>query len=198
MTQSKRIYAVTGGIGSGKTAVSDILKGEGYPVLSCDAIYAELTSGGELVKELEQNFGQVTAADGSLNRRALSERVFGDSAARKKLDSITHPIIMRRLLDSANNQQSDIVFCEVPLLFENGFEALFSGVIVVMRELSARIEAVKARSGLTTDEVMARIATQCDYSSIDLSNFYVVENDGNIGELKKKVKKILQNITKLT
>lgn len=198
MMQSKRVYAVTGGIGSGKTAVSDILRGEGFPVLSCDEIYAELTKGGKLVEELEHRFGHVTAADGSLDRKALSARVFGDGAARKELDSITHPIIMRELFDRADRQHAEIVFCEVPLLFENGFEKLFNGVIVVMRELSARVEAVKARSGLSTDEVMARIETQCDYSSIDLSSFYVVENDGNMEELQKKVKKILQNITKLT
>lgn len=199
MTPNKRIYAITGGIGCGKTAVSDILREESYAVFSCDRIYAELTqSGGALVAELERAFGHVTAPDGSLDRGALSKRVFGDAAARKRLDSITHPVIMRELLNRAERAEGAIVFCEVPLLFENGFESLFNGVIVVMRPLPERINAVMARSRLSEDEVLARMRAQCDYSAIDLSSCYVVENSGDMDELRKKVKKILQNITKLT
>lgn len=198
MTPNKRIYAITGGIGCGKTAVSDILRELSYAVFSCDRIYAELTqSGGALVAELERAFGCVTTPNGTLDRRALSKRVFGDAAARKRLDSITHPVIMRELLNRAERAEGAIVFCEVPLLFENGFESLFNGVIVVMRSLTERINAVMARSGLNEKDVLARIQAQFDYSTIDLGSYYVIENNGDMDELRKKVKKILQNITKL-
>ena len=104
---------------------------------------------------------------------------------------------MRELLKRAGDAEGEIVFCEVPLLFENGFESLFSGVIVVMRSLTERINAVMARSGLNEKDVLARIQAQFDYSSIDLGSYYVIENNGDMDELRKKVKKILQNITKL-
>ena len=66
-----------------------------------------------------------------------------------------------------------------------------------MRSLTERINAVMARSGLNEKDVLARIQAQFDYSSIDLGSYYVIENNGDMDELRKKVKKILQNITKL-
>lgn len=198
MMQNKRIYAITGGIGCGKTAVSDIIMQEGYPVFSCDRIYAELTRGGALVEKLEKAFSGVTAADGSLDRAALSARVFSDKVKLEKLNKITHPAIMKELLNRAANAQSQVVFCEVPLLFENGFEKLFDGVIVVTRPLEKRIEAVEKRSNLTREEVLARIKAQYNYEKNDLSGYYAVDNDGSIEDLQEKIKKILKNITKLT
>ena len=198
MTQNKKIYAVTGGIGCGKTAVSGIIRREGYPVFSCDEIYAGMTKGGELVKKLEEKFGGVTLPDGSLDRRALSSRIFADDDARRALDKITHPAIMKELFSRAADSDSKVVFCEVPLLFENGFEKLFDGVIVVTRPLAQRVKAVMERSGLSENEVLARIDAQFDYGKADLTDCYVVSNDGDMDELDKKVKKILQNIANLT
>ena len=196
---NKKIFAVTGGIGCGKSLVSQMLREEGYPVFSSDDIYAELTScGGRLVAVLEKEFTGITAADGSLDRRAMSGMVFRDENARMRLNRLTHPVIMDELLWRARGAENDMVFCEVPLLFENGYQALFDGVIVVMRSLQARISAVAARSGLCEEEILSRIKSQCDYSKLDLGSCYVIENNGGMNELREKVKKILQNITKLT
>ena len=199
MTQNKRIYAITGGIGCGKSAVSAMICGEGYPVFSCDGIYAELTaSGGRLVALLEREFGGVTAADGSLDRSTMSDIVFNNDEARRKLDAMTHPIIMDELMTRAKSAEGGLAFCEVPLLFENGFEKLFDGVIVVMRSLEERIKSVSARSGLNREQILARIHSQCDYSALDLKSCYTIYNDGDMEQLREKVKKILQNIAKLT
>ena len=196
MMQNKKIYAVTGGIGSGKTAVCRILAELGYPVFSCDAAYAELTRGGQLVDRLEEVFKGVKNADGSLNRKTLSAKVFGDIDALNKLNSITHPAIMDSLFARAMAAEGSIVFCEVPLLFENGFQSRFDGVIVIMRSLEERVNSVIERSGLKREEVTKRINAQFDYQSADLSKYYVVDNDGDMAELTKKVKKILQKIIK--
>ena len=194
MTQSKKIYAVTGGIGSGKTAVSGIIAEEGYPVFSCDKIYGELTAGGELVDELERAFGNVTLPDGSLDRGALAAKVFCDKSALERLNGITHPIIMRELLARARSAEEKLVFCEVPLLFEGGYAQFFNGVIVVLRLLGQRIAAVTARSNLTPEEVTARIRAQFDYDRADLSAYITLHNDGNMDDLRKKVKKIIRSI----
>ena len=194
MTQSKKIYAVTGGIGSGMTAVSGIIAEEGYPVFSCDKIYGELTAGGELVGELERAFGNVALPDGSLDRGALAAKVFCDKCALERLNGITHPIIMRELLARARSAEGKLVFCEVPLLFEGGYAQLFNGVIVVLRLLGQRIAAVTARSNLTPEEVTARIRAQFDYDRADLSAYITLHNDGNMDDLRKKVKKIIRSI----
>ena len=195
MTQSKKIYAVTGGIGCGKTAVSEIIRRSGYPVFSCDEIYSQILKDKNFVAELEGLFGGVTCADGSLDRAALSAKVFSDGDNLKKLNAVAHPAIMDELFRRARESSSPSVFCEVPLLFENGFERLFDGVVVVIRPEAERIRAVMARSGLTEEQVRARMAAQCNYAAIPLDGCIVVSNDGGIEELTAKVKKILQKIT---
>lgn len=195
MTQSKKIYAITGGIGCGKTAVSAIIRESGYPVFSCDGIYSQILENKNFVAKLEGMFGNVTYSDGSLNRSALSAKVFSDGNSLKKLNALAHPAIMDELFRCVRESRSPLVFCEVPLLFENGFERLFDDVIVVTRPEAERIKAVMARSGLTEEQVRARIAAQYDYSLIALDDYIIVSNDGGIEELSAKIKKILQKIT---
>ena len=195
--QNKRIYAITGGIGSGKTLLSSFIRQAGYPVFSCDDIYAELAQGGNMVQQLESAFGNVTLADGSLDRKALAARVFGDKKLLGKLNGITHPAIMQQLFHLAQNSGGDIVFCEVPLLFEGDLQKYFDGVIVLLRPVKERVRAVMERSGMTEEEVLARIKNQYDYDSAELSKYCVVHNDGDAAALKEKIIKIIQNITKL-
>ena len=198
MQSNKKIYAITGGIGCGKTAVSQIIRKEGYPVFSCDEIYAALVRGGKMVRAIEREFSGVTAADGSLDRQKLSAKVFGNPAALQKLERITHPAILDGLFRLASESESSTVFCEVPLFFEAGLQNRFDGAIVVVRKKKKRVQAVIERSGISREEVLARINSQFDYSSADLSGYYIVTNDGNIDDLAQKVKKILQNIANLT
>lgn len=194
MQNNKKIYAVTGGIGCGKTAVSQIIRRAGYTVFSCDEIYAELLEDGNFVARIERAVGKVTSDDGSLDRKKLAAKVFSDADTRRKLNEETHPVIMEELFRRAHCVQGSSVFCEVPLLFENGFEKLFDGVIVVLRSLKGRIRAVMERSDLTEEQVRARIAAQYDYSALS-GDYYIIENDGGLEQLQKKVLKILQKIT---
>ncbi len=195
MIQNKKIYALTGGIGCGKTTVSAIIRECGYPVFSCDEIYSQILEDKNFVLTLERQFGGVILADGSLDRSALSSKVFSDGERLKKLNAITHPVIMEELFRSVRESSSPFVFCEVPLLFENGYEMLFDGVIVVMRPEPARIKAVMERSGLKEEQVKARMAFQFDYSSISTDGYIVIYNDGALEKLSAQVKKILKKLT---
>ncbi|MCD8372749.1 MAG: dephospho-CoA kinase, partial [Clostridia bacterium] len=183
MTQNKKIIAVTGGIGSGKSTACRILSDLSYPVFSCDEVYCELLENKDFIKKLEDGLGKVTGEDGLLDRKALSAKVFSDKEVKKTLESISHPAIMEQLLAKAKLAQSDLVFCEVPLLFENGYEDLFDDVIVIMRPLKERIEAVEKRSGLSEKEVLNRIASQYDYSKVEEKSYKIVYNNGNIDSL---------------
>ena len=102
MTQSKRI-AVTGGIGSGKTEFCSILNKMGFPVFSCDEIYAELLRDKDYLSVLERKF-PTYFADGILNRERLARTVFSDEKARKELEKIAHPRIMSELLRRMENR----------------------------------------------------------------------------------------------
>lgn len=192
MTQSKKIIAVTGGIGSGKSTACKILKEWGYPVFSCDDVYSELLEDKKFINLLESRFGKITDKDGKLNRAALSAIVFSDEGARKKLDELSHPPIMEELFKKARNAKSNMVFCEVPLLFENGYEKLFDGVIVINRNLAERVKAVTERSGLTKEQVIERINAQYDYTKVkNNKKIKIVENNGNITSLQSTMRDII-------
>lgn len=195
MKQSNVKIAVTGGIGSGKSTVCGIIENSGFPVYSCDAIYAELLKGKELPAKIAEVFGsEVLGSDGTLNRRALSEIVFANKEHLKTLDSITHPAIFNEMFKRSEGS-SGIIFFEIPLLFEGGYQDLFDGVIVVLRNRDSRVESVIKRDGLSEFEINNRINKQFNYDFENFAQYYVIHNDGNLNDLRDETVKILSKIT---
>lgn len=195
MKQSKIKIAVTGGIGSGKSTVCRIIQSMGFPVYSCDEVYKSVLQDGQTVEELEREFGeQILNCDGSLNRPALSAIVFGDEAKLEKLNKITHPKIFEKLFEISTNDDG-VVFYEVPLLFEGGYEKLFDKVLVVLRDRKARINSIMVRDSLTEEEVNNRLNKQFNYDNTDFAKYYVIHNDGNIDDLRREVDAFLFKIT---
>ncbi len=190
MKQNKKI-AVTGGIGSGKTLFCNILKSLGYEVFSCDDIYADLLQEEAYLSLLIKNFPECFP-DGKFNKKILSERIFKNREDKKTLESLAHPLILQRLLKKMEDKE--IVFAEVPLLFEGGYEELFDCVIALVRNKEDRIEAVKKRSRLTEAEILNRMENQIDPALLFDKNCIIVENNGTVEELKEKTIKILSKI----
>lgn len=187
MMQSKKI-AVTGGIGSGKSTLCGILRGWGYPVFSCDSIAAELWKEAHFLETLSQRFPDCCEG-GKIVREKLSARVFADVGARRTLEKLMHPVIMERLIKEM--ECCPVSFGEVPLLYEGGYEGLFDGVIALRRSEAKRIAAVKERSGLSEEEVRARMRSQIDPAELSEKHCFLLENDGSVEELKRGAERIL-------
>lgn len=195
MKQSNVKIAVTGGIGSGKSTVCKIIEQSGFPIYSCDAVYSELLNGKVLPAKIAEEFGcGVLNTDGTLNRRALSEMVFGNEKLLQKLNNITHSEIFKAMFAKAESD-SGLVFFEVPLLFEGEYQNLFDGVIVVLRDKTSRIESVSKRDGLTCQEIENRINRQFDYTNLSFEQYYVIHNDGNFDDLHGVTVNLLLKIT---
>lgn len=177
-------YAVTGGIGSGKSAVCGILRGLGYAVFSCDAISRELWQSREYLALLSREF-PTCQREGTVDKEALSELVFRDPSAREKLNALSHPRIMEELFRRTEGHA--ISFSEVPLLFEGGYESFFDGVILVRRAEEERIRAVSLRDGLKEEQVRARISSQLPDSAKTGKNVFIIDNDGSEEELRLAV-----------
>lgn len=173
MTPNK--IAVTGGLGSGKSVFCDILRNMGYHVFSCDEINRELWDDEAYRNDLARLFPDCLT-NGSIDKKKLSGKVFSDPAAREKLNTFSHPRIMRHLLAHMDAVQG-VSFAEVPLLFEGGYETLFDAVIALRRSKEARIEAVFHRDGLCRNEAVSRMQTQLDPAMLDRKHCIVVEND---------------------
>lgn len=193
MTQSKKI-AVTGGIGSGKSAFCDILKQKGCSVYSCDEIYSELLGDLEYLSALAQKFPYCFAG-GVLNKKRLAETIFSDESAREELNRLAHPRIMAELMRRMEGQT--LSFAEVPLLFEGGYENLFDIILVIKRDKEARIGAISARDGLSREQILSRMNAQCGEEVYAKKNVTVIENDGSKEELTRLAEAILNKILKL-
>lgn len=194
MKQSNIKIAVTGGIGSGKTTVCNLIKKFGYPVFSCDEVYAELINSGKLTERLVGEFGEEILTEGKIDRRKLSACVFGDEEKLQKLNEITHPKIFEEMFAQAE-AFSGLVFFEVPLLFEGGYQNLFDEVLVVLRRVEDRILSVKLRDNLSDEEVRKRIDNQFNYDIDNFAQYYVIHNQGKINDMADIVHDILLKIT---
>lgn len=191
MKQNKKI-AITGGIGSGKSEVAKIIAAQGLPVFSCDKIYAELLNDKSFLGKICGVFGHVLKDDGTLDRERLSEIVFNDAAARKRLNELTHPEIMRSVF--CKMCEYPLSFCEVPLLFEGDYQDLFDNAIVVLRERERRVAAVLKRDNIDRNDVIQRINSQFDYDNCDFAKYYVIHNNGDLSHLRQKTLETLELI----
>lgn len=190
----KKFIAVTGGIGSGKSTLLGLFKAAGYPIFSADEIYTELLRNEEFVQLVSLSVGvepMKTENGLKLDRKKIAEKVFSDGNLLKNLNEVTHGAIMTEMQNRAKREDKT-VFCEVPLLFEGGYEKLFDLIIVVRRPDEDRIKAVEIRDGKTKEKVKKIIENQFDYSKIiEDGHTIIVENDGDLSALKVDAEKIL-------
>ena len=193
----KKLIAITGGIGSGKSLLTDYFASLGYAVLSADEIYSDLLKDEYFVKGICDAVGDRAAlVNGryTLDRKAVAEKVFGNPAERKKLDDFTHDAIMREMFSRANDC-SGVVFCEVPLLFESGYDKYFDCVIVVFRNENERINSVVSRDNKSEELVKEIIKNQYDYSKLAENGHTIfVENNGTPRFLYEKANEIIEKI----
>ncbi len=187
MRRNRRV-AITGGIGSGKSAVCAQLRAWGYPVFSCDEISHELRRDRSYLDGLEALFPG-TVCGGSLDARALADRVFAREEEVKKLNAYSHPRIMAELF--AQMDCFPVAFAEVPLLYEGGWERSFDDVIALVRPQEKRIAAVMARDRLSRQEVLLRIHEQLGEEALQEKGCLLLCNDGTPAELSKKLRAAL-------
>lgn len=191
---------LTGGIGSGKSAVSDELASYGATVIDADAIAREVVEPGTPgLSEVVEEFGdRVLAADGSLDRAALGEIVFADSDRLAALNAIVHPRVGERsgqLMEEALAADTKVVVYDVPLLVENGLGSLYDVVVVVDAPDETRVERVSVNRGMPREQVRARIRAQADRDTRLAAADLVVDNSGNRDELRGRVAELWRELS---
>ena len=180
------LIGLTGGIGSGKSSVSARLGGHGAVVVDADTIVREVQAPGGLVfNAMVARFGpEIVADDGTLNRQAVADLVFTDSAALADLNAIVHPAvaeeIARRLEIAATTDQ--VVILDVPLLVESGRDDL-DRLIVVDVDPDLAVARLVAHRGFREDDARARIARQASREDRLARADLVIDNSGTMAEL---------------
>jgi dephospho-CoA kinase len=180
---------LTGGIGSGKSTVAGLLAEHGARVVDADRIAREVVEPGTPgLAAVVAEFGeQLLTADGALDRPALAAIVFGDPAARARLDAVVHPLVRRRAAELVAAAPADaVVVQDVPLLVETGQAGSYDLVLVVETDLATRVARLEAR-GLTADDARARIASQATDEERRAVADVVLRNDGDRDDLAAAV-----------
>ena len=184
--------AVTGGIGSGKSTVLKMISDLGYPVVSCDKVYADLLLDEGFVQFVSDEMGVLPLIFGgrlTLDRKSIAKIVFNDELMLEKLNRITHNAIFQKAFTIYDEK---IVFYEVPLLFEGDYVHLFDRVFVVLRDYEVRVKSVMARDGLTREEVERKIKNQVDYDKIELSKHTIIKNNCGMDELRQSILRAIE------
>ena len=186
------VVGLTGGIASGKTTVANLFAALGVPIIDTDLLAREVVAPGTaLLGEIAGHFGQdLLAADGSLDRRALRERVFKDPGERLWLEQRTHPAI--RALTDERVQAAKGPYCMVaiPLLVETGGKERFQRVLVVDCEPELQVARLVARDGITRAAAERMLAAQVPRAARLAVADDIIRNDGDIVSLRGQVEKL--------
>jgi len=194
-----QLFGLTGGIGSGKSTVGRRFRQRGVPVIDADelarAVVAEGTPG---LAAVVARFGEgVLLPDGTLDRKKLAARVFGNDEDRRDLNRITHPRVGERFaeLTAELASRGEPLACyEVPLLFEVGLDAAFRPVVVVDAPVDVQVERTVRRDGATRDEALDRVRAQIPLAEKARRADYVIDNTGTLAELMTRTDDVLDAV----
>jgi dephospho-CoA kinase len=188
------VVIITGGIGSGKTAVSDALQAHGAAVVDTDVISRQLTApGGAAMPALVDEFGAgVAAADGGLAREHMRALVFADPAAKRKLEGILHPMIRAEAYRQVAAARAPYVVLVVPLLVESAdaYREIADRVLVVDCPESVQVERTMRRSGLARAEVERIVKAQAPRAARLALADDVIVNDAGLDELQAETARL--------
>ncbi|MCP5351891.1 MAG: dephospho-CoA kinase [Chromatiales bacterium] len=181
---------LTGGIGTGKTAVSDRFAALGAPIIDTDLISRQLVAPGQAaLTEIAERFGPgLITATGELDRRALREIAFDDAGALRELEAILHPRIRAEVLRQVTGITDAYAIIVVPLLFEAGFEDLIDRVLVVDAPEQIQRERVLRRDGSDPVQVDRILATQINRAARLARADDVIDNSGELAALDAQVR----------
>ncbi|MDT8449895.1 MAG: dephospho-CoA kinase [Wenzhouxiangellaceae bacterium] len=183
------VIALTGGIASGKTAVSDAFAALGVPVVDTDRIAREVVApGSDGLAAVREAFGDaVVDAVGGLDRARLRARIFEDAAARDKLEAILHPRIAAEARRRLAEIEAPYAILVVPLLVESGLFTDADRVLVVDVPEDIQVERLTRRDGMSRAQADAALAAQARRADRLAAADDVIENTGSLDDLKRRV-----------
>ncbi len=190
------VIGITGGIGSGKSTVADLLVARGAALVDTDRIAHALTEpGGAAIGAIREAFGDgVIAADGRMDRAAMRALAFDDPAARRRLEAILHPMIRARTqqaIESAARDGAPYVLVAVPLLVESGdWRGRYDRVLVVDCPPEVQVARVVRRNGLPREQVEAILAAQASRAQRLAAADDVIDNSGAPDALAAQVERV--------
>ncbi len=198
------LFGLTGGVASGKSTVAKRLHDRGVTVIDADDLARRVVEPGRpALTEIVAAFGPSVVPDGALDRSTLGNIVFGDPAARARLNAIVHPRVAALLAEELTALtpapgQIRLVCYEVPLLFENGLDAWLRPTVLVACDEETQVERAMARNGWTREHALSRIAAQMPLAEKRRRADFVIENDATLDALNAATDIVLARVVNLS
>ena len=173
-----KIVGITGGIGSGKSVLSNLFEVFGIPVYIADIEAKKImNSSTEVRAKLIQKFGETIYSGDSLDRKKLSSLIFNDLSAISYVNSIVHPAVQADFTQWLKSRSNLVVAIEAAILFESGFSSFVDFAVNVSAPVNTRIERVRKRDGLSEDEIENRINNQISEEERNSRSDFILIND---------------------
>ena len=195
-----KVIALTGGIGTGKSTVSDLFKEKGVTVIDLDQLVRDLQKPGkDVYNRIVEAFGEeILDANGEIDRRKLGSIVFLDPEKRETLNKIVHPKVLSELKDrlfKLEKKGEKLIVVEIPLLYELGLQKLFDAVILVYAPEDLQIKRVMARDSLSKQEAINRINSQIPIEEKRKKAEYVIDNSGSLENTRQQFDVLFKELT---
>jgi len=183
------VIGLTGGIGCGKTAVTERFAELGVPVIDADRVAREVVEPGQpALEKIRLRFGdEMLRSDGDLKRDRLRELIFSDEQARLELEAILHPLIRQRMRDRLKNLEADYAILAIPLLLETGQSETVDRILVVDCPEETQIRRVCSRDGISGKRVRKILSAQSSRRERLAAADDVIDNSGSLTELTPRI-----------
>ena len=191
--QNRRVTAaLTGSIATGKSVVLDYFhKNLGFEIISADSIGHDVLRLGETVEKIRREFGETVIADGQIDRKALAKIVFSDELELKKLNAVTHPLILKQMFEIIDNlPQSAPVIVEAAILIEAGWQRYFDTIMVTTCRPEIQLSRLMTRDGIDENEAKKRISCQFSFENRLPYATYIIDTSYGIEVTKITLEKI--------
>ena len=184
---------ITGSIACGKSTVSNYLREKGYTIIDADKLGHIALTSDEVKEKLKNSFGYIILENNEISREKLGKLVFGNNENLKVLNSIVHPYIRKIILQLQEKHRDErLVFLDIALLFEAGFEDLVEKIIVVHVDEKIQLARLMSRNALSKEQAMFRIESQMSSKDKSILGNYVIDNGGTKEETYKQIDLIIE------
>ncbi len=175
----KKVIAITGGIASGKSMATNYIREKGFIVIDADSVVHRMYSEKVFDELLRNEFGDEIFSNGIVNRRKLGEIIYNDSSKRETLNSIMHPLIYKRIKKEIDMCVDNIVFIDVALLFETGFDSLADVIVCISAGQDIRIKRLMNRDNISKEYALKKIESQMANEEICRRSDIIINHDND-------------------
>ncbi|EKZ1457790.1 dephospho-CoA kinase [Listeria monocytogenes] len=196
-----KTIGLTGSVATGKSTVSNMIQQAGIPLVDADIAARKVVEPGtEGLKEIVAYFGEeILLADGTLDRAKLGEIIFKDKEKREKLNEIIHPRVKDYMLEARERffrAGEELVFFDIPLLFESHLESLVDQIVVVWTTPETELKRLMERNNLTKEDALRRIESQMGIDEKARKADFVIDNNESLEKTQKQVYTFIERFVK--